>query len=590
MTALLADHLWQSTLVTAVVALLTLALRRNRAQVRYALWLAASAKFLVPFSALVAIGAQIGWRAAVPIATPQLAVVADAWDAIGQPFSGPALASTTSAFGVAVPILLLAAWIIGCAAMLLTWAARWRRLAAVVRAAVPIAEGRELDMLRRLETAAGIPRPIALVASDTPLEPGVFGIWNPVLLWPRSMAEHLDDRQVEAILAHELTHVRRRDNLAAAMHMLVQALFWFHPLAWWIGARLVDERERACDAEVIRLGSEPRVYAESILKICQFYIESPLACVSGVTGSDLKKRIEQIMKNDAGATLNTWRKILVTGAAAVAIAGPVAVGMLGAPRLRAQSAAADAIGPAFAVASVTANTSDDSKSYPWTIGPDGRFAVKNIRLQNVIVAAYRLPIGRLWGAPGWLRVDRFDIEARAEGNPSNDQILSMVRRLLADRFNLIAHRETREIPIYALVLARSDGALGPRVTPSACTGKAAAPPPGPYIASQPPPVMCGGAQSRPGSLAARWLTMDELADHGLSPIMGRPVRNRTGLAGHFDLDATWTPDSRPPGPQAFGVGPTTFAALEEQLGLRLVPETGPVDGLVIDRVEKPPPN
>ena len=81
--------------------------------------------------------------------------------------------------------------------------------------------------------------------------------------------------------------------------------------------------------------------------------------------------------------------------------------------------------------------------------------------------------------------------------------------------------------------------------------------------------------------------MEELADHGLSPIMGRPVRDRTGLAGHFDLDATWTPDSRPPGPQAFGVGPTTFTALEEQLGLRLLPETGPVEGLVIDRAEKP---
>ena len=78
--------------------------------------------------------------------------------------------------------------------------------------------------------------------------------------------------------------------------MAVQAIFWFHPLVWWIGARLVDERERACDAEVVRLGSDPRVYAESLLKTCQFYVESPLVCVSGVTGSDLKKGIEQIMR------------------------------------------------------------------------------------------------------------------------------------------------------------------------------------------------------------------------------------------------------------------------------------------------------
>ena len=118
---------------------------------------------------------------------------------------------------------------------------------------------------------------------------GVFGILSPVLLWPRRIAERLGDEQVEAILAHELSHVRRRDNLAAALHMIVQALFWFHPLVWWLGARLVDERERACDEEVIRLGSEPQVYAESILKTCEFYVESRLACVAGVTGSDLKQ-------------------------------------------------------------------------------------------------------------------------------------------------------------------------------------------------------------------------------------------------------------------------------------------------------------
>ena len=96
-------------------------------------------------------------------------------------------------------------------------------------------------------------------------------------------------------------------------------------------------------------------------------------------------------------------------------------------------------------------------------------------------------------------------------------------------------------------------------------------------------------QSRPGSLAARWVTMDELAEHILSINMGRIVRDRTGLTEHFDLDASWTPDTRPAGPQAFGIGPTTFAALEEQLGLRLASETGPVEGLVIDRVERPVP-
>ena len=181
--------------------------------------------------------------------------------------------------------------------------------------------------MRQLHRAKFLP----IVASDTPIEPGIFGIHRPVLLWPRGISERLTDEQVEAILAHELCHLRRRDNLAAALHMAVQTMFWFHPLVWWIGARLVDERERACDEEVIRLGSEPEVYAESILKTCQFFVESPLVCVAGVTGSDLKKRIEQIMTNDAGATLSVWRKALLAAAGVVAFVTPVAVGALNPP-------------------------------------------------------------------------------------------------------------------------------------------------------------------------------------------------------------------------------------------------------------------
>ncbi len=86
--------------------------------------------------------------------------------------------------------------------------------------------------------------------------------------------------------------------------MFVEALFWFHPAVWWIKLRLLDEQERACDEEVLRLGSEPMVYAESLLKICEFYVESPLTCVSGVISSNLKERVGRIMRNQTGETLN----------------------------------------------------------------------------------------------------------------------------------------------------------------------------------------------------------------------------------------------------------------------------------------------
>src|SRR6185312_10120322 len=133
------------------------------------------------------------------------------------------------------------------------------------------------------------------LSSPALLEPGVFGILRPVLLLPEGITDRLTSEHLSAILAHELCHVRRRDNLTAAIHMAVEAIFWFHPLIWWLGVRLVEERERACDEEVLRLGNKPHVYAESILKTCQFYLESPLTCMSGVTGSDLKRRVVRIM-------------------------------------------------------------------------------------------------------------------------------------------------------------------------------------------------------------------------------------------------------------------------------------------------------
>ena len=259
------DHLWQSTLFAAAIALLTLAFRRTHAQARYWLWFAASLKFLIPFAALTAIGAQLQWRDALPQAPREWTI---AFEAVSQPFVPPrvdiAFAQTPGASGLPLATLFGAMWMLGCVAILALWTLRWRRVSAAARSGSPITSGRVHDAFRRLASPPALP----LVSSDTSLEPGVFGILRPVLLWPRDIDARLEDEQVQAILAHELAHVRRRDNLTAAVHMLVEAIFWFHPLVWWIGNRLVDERERACDEEVVRLGSDPHVYAESILRTC----------------------------------------------------------------------------------------------------------------------------------------------------------------------------------------------------------------------------------------------------------------------------------------------------------------------------------
>jgi beta-lactamase regulating signal transducer with metallopeptidase domain len=378
---LTANHLWQSTAFAAVAVLLALALRANRARARYWLWLAASAKFLVPFSTLAAIGAALG-RWLIPAApAPRFPFVIEQ---IVQPFTPmpyPSLPAAPSAPPAAslLPTLLLSLWLCGFLAVLLYAWTRYRRVAAAVRSATPLTNGRELEALRKAFRGVGLqachagvcagvlrlwgrrfrlPTAPRLVSSTAKLEPGVFGIFRPILWLPAGIAHRLEDAELEAILAHELCHIRRRDNLLATLHLLVESIFWFHPVVWWLGARLEEERERACDEEVVRLGGEPQIYAESILKVCEFYLASPVACAAGVTGGELKKRIEGIMTNEFVRNLGYGKKLMLASAAILATAGPVVLGVIGSPVGQAQTQKAPAgktaraAGPSFEVASV----------------------------------------------------------------------------------------------------------------------------------------------------------------------------------------------------------------------------------------------
>src|ERR1700733_11333800 len=179
--------------------------------------------------------------------------------------------------------------------------------------------------------------PIQVMSSSSRLEPGVFGIRKPMLLLPEGIANRLTPEQLRAVVAHEMWHVRRRDNLTAAIHMLVEAVFWFYPLVWWIRARLVEERERACDEAVLQSGSDAEAYAEGIISVCKSYVESPVQCVSGISGADLKKRIVRIMAEDAVACgLDLYKKILLSTAAMLALALPIAFGLLRIPEVLAE--------------------------------------------------------------------------------------------------------------------------------------------------------------------------------------------------------------------------------------------------------------
>ena len=242
------NHLWQSTFVFLLALLLTWVLRRNQARTRYWVWMAASAKLLVPFSLFVAIGEWLRPTAAPLTESPHFA---SAIVNIAQPFLANSqniepltvylpeltIAASSPHHVHFLPALLLTVWLCGFLFLLVRWARNWWTIRATVRSASPMPLSTDVPVL----------------SSSLLLEPGIFGIFRPVLLLPEKILNRLSTPQLRSILAHEMCHVRRRDNLTAAIHMVVEAIFWFYPAVWWIGTRLVEERERACDEAVLEL-------------------------------------------------------------------------------------------------------------------------------------------------------------------------------------------------------------------------------------------------------------------------------------------------------------------------------------------------
>jgi len=605
----LGDHLWQSTLFAVTAGLLTLILRKNHARARYWLWLAVSMKFLIPFSLLVGLGSHLSWSRSPAGPNTSLYV---AMEEVSQPFTQSTMpvtsaavpATMSSSLGHLLPAFLVAVWLFGFALVLSVWCVRWRKMAAAMREALPLHDGREVEALRRIERIAGTRR-IEILKSSASLEPGIFGITSPTLVWPEGISEHLEDAHLEAILAHEVWHVRRRDNLAAAMHMVVEAIFWFHPLVWWVGIRLVDERERACDEEVLELGSERQIYAESILKTCEFCVGSPLACVSGITGADLKNRIVHIMTHPVTRKLDFRKKLILGAAGLLAVAVPITFGLARAPQDHSQTQATNtpASAPVYEVASIKPDKSGDMR-FKVMNTPDGFSA--DSTLQMLIRLAYGVEDNQISGAPNWVNSDRYDIEAKMDGATadevrklSGEQNQStrehMLQALLVDRFKLTLHRETRELPLYSLVVAKNGSKLQ--------ESKPGEPDKRGFKTPDGHPMAQGHFfRMGMGQLDGHSIGTGDIA-RVLAQQLGRKVVDNTGLTANYDFTLKWTPEEgqgpafREPeaGPGAGSTpapetGPSIFTALQEQLGLKLESQKGPVEILVIDHVEKPSEN
>lgn len=263
-------------------------------------------------------------------------------------------------------------------------------------------------------------------------------------------------------------------------------------------------------------------------------------------------------------------------------------------QVQAQSDEAAIKVPEYAVATVKPAKSDDGRIM-MMFTPDG-ISVSGVPLQLLLREACGVGDDRILGAPGWVKTDRFDIQAKVDGAdvPKLSKLPMEQRRLmlvplLAERFGLKFHHETRELPVYALVIAKGGSRLKESKTPDT-------------TASEGPPRRMTMIHGR-GSIEGQGSSIENLA-HVLSEQLGRTIIDKTGLAGTYDYTLNWTPDDAPPmgggpaggppggdnAPPPDAGGPSVFAAIQEQLGLKLESQKGPVDVVVIDHIEAPSGN
>jgi len=436
--------------------------------------------------------------------------------------------------------------------------------------------------------------------------PVTVGLLHPRIILPECSRDW-PQAQLDAVLTHEGEHIRRRDPLFQWLALLNRALFWFHPLAWWLERRLSGLAEEACDAAVLARGCDPREYSEYLLDLARSVqregarIESVGMAMPGI---GLKHRIRQMLSGVPVPRISRPRMACTVAVCATAAA------ILGAGTLvRAQSTTAAA--PKWEVASIRSckDFGQGERGANKNLSPN-RMTLYCYVGQSLLLSAYlqfadgvdasndpELVLAPpIEGSPSWINFERFTISAKAEGNASPAMMQGpMLQALLEDRFKLKVHFETKgDQPAYALIVAKGGPKLKPFVEGS-CTRRD-------KISLTPQPGDCLRKNSFSGGnivIDEQGITVEEFRYIYLrrSPFNGidGPVIDRTGLTGKYDihLESALSPPPalrQPDDDDKAPTGPTLFTALQEQLGLRLEPIKAPKRILVVDHIERPSEN
>jgi uncharacterized protein (TIGR03435 family) len=624
----LVHFVWQGMLAGSIAASALRLLRGASPQLRYLAGCAALAAMLgaplVTASVLAGATAAPGSRGVTPLLQSPGVSRSTGLAAAAATQGSPAQASTSSrpagSRNVSIEAWLpavVAVWLVGVTFLLARLAGGWLRLHRVHRASLGALPSRWEQASSRIAILLGIDRLVRVIDSPFVDTPTVIGWMRPVILLPVAALANLSPPQVEAILAHELAHVRRHDFLMNCMQAFAETLLFYHPAVWWLSARIRAEREQCCDLVAVEVCGDAVIYAEALAELETWRVSGTELALAA-TGGALLERIRRLLRVPSD---DTPRFSAVGAVAPVALLMVLAIGAthyLRAARADSGAAAVDDATPAAGDAVAWRMVFDHRTTELNIMGFTGR---------DLVRFAYQLPKARVVGGPSWIDDETFrivvklderpELEALLEGSAAPDaaNMPSIVQRVLEKRFQLRTHVERRRFPAYALMTARPDKSPGPnlRVSTVDCfdvdTWIAAGQPPREWRANAQRQPVCGEQSwdstiSRTSYVA---ITMPELAAgmRGFSRARlaaadgdwpdRRDVVDRTGLAGRYDIDIhAFLPAAALMGRyplfklllEPLGL-PSIERALEQQLGLKLVETTAPYDVIVIDSAERP---
>jgi uncharacterized protein (TIGR03435 family) len=578
----LLHFLWQGVGIAAVYAAARRQAAKSVPNVRYLLGCAAMAA--------MAAAPLVTWWVLGPPATDIPTTVPAA---VFSPTATAVARSLQGGFAVgmpgaaAAPFLswVVAIWLAGATALWVRLMGGWIVAARLRSRSVRPAPAVWQQTLDRLKARMRVPGPVRLLLSPLVEAPAVVGWLRPVVLTPVGALVGLPAEQMEALLLHELAHIRRYDYLVNMLQSAVEALLFYHPAVWWVSGHMRTERELCCDDAAVSASGDALVYARALAELDS--VCPPV--VMAANGGSLAHRIGRLIGHPRSAP----RRFSGTGLAAAAVLPVIAaVAVFGQPASR----------PRFEVASIK-RASDPGPNMMRPL-PNGTTGTASLKL--MMQRAYGVQAFQITGGEEWIQSDRYAIEARGAGTPSHDQISLMLQSLLEDRFQLKIHRETRELPVFNLVIAKGGPKL-PSPKEGGCADSAD-PLPEPTGGRMAPPGSAPTPATRCGGLSVMLETggprmfggkipMSELV-RTLMVVLGRKVVDRTGYTGLFDVRLDFQADEStpllpppPPGtPASDTTNPPIFSALQEQLGLRLEAAKGPVEVIVIDHVERPSAN